>query len=123
MTSIVTKYLGPTNSRGARVAAQVSDYGSDMELYSRSLGKPGRLVVWWDHSLNVEDNHRAVALALAKRLEWSGEWIGGDAPGSAGYVFIRAHNTVRFTVEEAAPLDTNYDATIGRAAKRSGWEG
>lgn len=101
MTSIVTKFLSPTDHRGSRVSAQVSDYGSDMELYSRSKGRPGRLVVGWNHALNVEDNHKAVAMALAKRLEWSGEWIGADAPGSAGYVFVRASSFCRFTVEEA----------------------
>jgi hypothetical protein len=98
MTSIVTRFLGPTNSRGARIAAQVSDYGSDMERYSRENGKPGRLIVAWDHGFCVEENHKRAAMALAQRLEWSGRWYGDDAPGSAGYVFTRG--AVQFFVEE-----------------------
>lgn len=100
MATIVTKYLGPTNYRGSRVAAQVSDYGSDLELYSRSTGKPGRIVLNWDHALNPEDNHKAAAFTLAQKLEWSGDWVGGDAPGSAGYVFVRPNSFCRFTVAE-----------------------
>lgn len=98
MPSIVTKWLSPTNYRGSRVVAQVSD-GSEMERYSRSQGKPGRLVVGWDHSYGVEENHKRAAMALARRLEWSGNWHGADAPGSAGYVFVRTPGTVQFTVE------------------------
>ena len=101
MISITTKFVGPTDHRGSRVAAQVSDYGSDMETNSRFNGRPGRLVVSWNHAHNPEENHRLAAFALAKKLGWDGEWIGGDSAGSSGYTFVRnlAH-APRFTVEQ-----------------------
>ena len=86
--SIVTKFLGPTNHRGSRVSAQVSDYGSDMEVNSRADGRPGRIVIDWDHRYNPAENHRRAAFALANKLGWDGEWIGGDAPRSEGWVFV-----------------------------------
>jgi hypothetical protein len=53
---IVTRFLGPTNHRGARVA--VSDnYHGDVR----------RITVSWDHALNPAQNHAAAARAwLAK---------------------------------------------------------
>lgn len=97
MISIITKFLGPTNTRGSRVSATLSDHGSEM---ARASDKPSRIVVDWDHRHNPEENHRLAAFALAKRLGWDGEWVGGDAPGSAGYVFVRAlAHAPRFTVE------------------------
>ena len=52
--AIVTKYLGPTNTRGARVKA-TCDAGS--------------VTVAWDYALNEEDNHNAAARALILKLE------------------------------------------------------
>lgn len=100
MASIVTKFLGPTNHRGARVVAQVSDYGSPIERAARAEGKPGRLVVDWDYRAGVEGNHANAAKALAKALDWDGAWTGGEAPGGAGYVFVRPGH-VDFYVEPA----------------------
>jgi hypothetical protein len=100
MISITTKYLGPSNVRGARVSAQVSDYGLEQERFSRENGNGGRLVVYWNHAHNPEENHRLAAFALAKRLGWDGEWIGGDSAGSSGYTFVRNLSFApRFTVE------------------------
>jgi hypothetical protein len=70
--AIVTKFHGPTNHRAARVKA-TADAGS--------------VTLAWDHRLNVEDNHRAAALALASRYGWPTDMIGGGLPGS-GYVFV-----------------------------------
>ncbi len=55
MQAIKTKYLGPTNTRGARIKA---------ECYSRSLTQP------FAYELNEEDRHIKAALALAEKLEW-----------------------------------------------------
>lgn len=63
--AITTKYLGPTDKRGARIVASC---------------EAGRIVVGWNDSLEQFPNHRAAALALAKRLGWGGPWVGG-APG------------------------------------------
>jgi hypothetical protein len=72
--AIVTKFHGPTNHRGARVKA-TADAGS--------------VTVSWDHSLCIEANHRAAALALASRYGWPLDMVGGGLPGS-GYVFVYA---------------------------------
>ena len=74
--AISTRYLGPTNHRGARIAASC---------------EAGRLVLGWDDGLDVFANHQKAALALAAKLGWKGPWVGG-APGkrSLGYVFVDA---------------------------------
>lgn len=73
--AIQTRYIGPTNFRGARVKAQAD---------------AGALVVSWDHALNAEGNHRAAAEALRTKLGWNAEHygclIGGSLPGK-GYAF------------------------------------
>ena len=51
--AIVTKFLGPTNSRGARIVARA---------------QAGKITVSWDHSLNVDANHTAAARALAEKM-------------------------------------------------------
>lgn len=65
MQAIVTNYHGPTNARGSRVTA---------------TAQAGRLTIPWDHSKNRDDNHRAAALALARRLHWRGTWATGTLP-------------------------------------------
>ena len=71
--AIETKYLGPTNHRGARIAA-TTESGI-------------RVVLNWDHSMSPQDNHTAAARAVAEAREWNGEWCGGST--KAGYVFVR----------------------------------
>ena len=69
--AIVTKYLPPTNYRGARVKAK-ADAGS--------------VTLSWDYELGVPENHRAAALALMARLGWDWPIAGGALP--AGYAFV-----------------------------------
>lgn len=71
--AIVTKWFGPTNSRGSRVKAKAA---------------AGSITVSWDYGLNVADNHAAAARALADKLGWPGAWVGGGTPGEDGYVFV-----------------------------------
>jgi hypothetical protein len=66
MQAIQTRFLGPTNHRGARVVAWCD---------------AGRLVVSWDHSLSVEPNHAAAASALRVKLDWPGDMVSGALPG------------------------------------------
>lgn len=72
--AIVTKHLGPTNTRGSRVKA---------------IADAGHIVVHWNHRLGVVENHTAAAQALANKLGWLGEWSGGSIPGS-GFAFVNA---------------------------------
>lgn len=83
--AITTKYLGPSNVRGARVKATC---------------EAKTIILPWDHSLNVNDNHRAAARKLAEQLEWSGTWYGG-APIGSGYCFVLADEPA-FAVAKAA---------------------
>ena len=68
MQAILTKYHGPTNTRGSRISAAAS---------------AGKIFVEYDHALDLEGNHRAAAGALAVKLKWSDgfEIVTGCLPG------------------------------------------
>lgn len=73
MTAIVTKYLGASNTRGARITA-------------RAMGH--WVTVPYDHSSGSEANHRRAADALVKKMAWefAGKMISGEL--EHGYVFV-----------------------------------
>ncbi len=78
--AIATKYLGPTNHRGARVKA-TCDAGS--------------VTVAWDYSFAATENHLFAARHLAEKLSWTDgmyfdDWAGG-AIGN-GYVWVYVDN-------------------------------
>jgi hypothetical protein len=70
--AIVTEFHGPTNKTAARIFAKAD---------------AGRLVVSWDHSKSIEDNHRRAAEMLCRKLQWDGVLAGGTLPGR-GYAFV-----------------------------------
>jgi len=72
--AITTKFIPPTNHRPSRVKA---------------TAEAGSITVSWDYALNVTDNHKAAAVALADRYGWPTDMIGGGMPGG-GYAFVRA---------------------------------
>lgn len=71
--AIVTKFLGPTNTRGSRVKATAQAGSITLEL---------------DYARSREDNHRMAARVLANKLDWSGVWDGGWLPDGQG-VFVQ----------------------------------
>ena len=76
--AIVTKYHGPTNVRGSRISARAD---------------AGRVIVSYDHALDISGNHKAAAQALADKLGWTEAkgypaLAGGALPGNAGYCFV-----------------------------------
>jgi hypothetical protein len=77
MKAIQTKFMGPTDFKGARVKAWIE-------------GIP--LVMPWNHGLEAVDNHGAAARALAVSLKWSGRLVGGSLPDPDGesmaWVFV-----------------------------------
>jgi hypothetical protein len=88
MQAIQTRYIGPTNYRGSRVVAWC---------------EAGKLIHQWDHSLNVDQNHREAARKLADKLGWIGgyysEMVGGALPNpNAGYAFVFANDELRFGI-------------------------
>ena len=87
MQTITTKWLAPTNYRVSRIKARAS-------------GGKEALILSWDYALGSEENHRLAAMALATKLEWDGEWIGGESPDECGHTYVRALSfSPRFTVE------------------------
>jgi len=81
MQAIITKYIGPTNTRGSRIQAKC---------------EAKTIYVGYDHSLNAEGNHVAAAKELAEKLGWTGEWLNGGT--ASGYVFVCTGYCERFTV-------------------------
>lgn len=71
--AIVTKYHGPTNTRGSRISATAD---------------AGRITVPYHYGMSQEANHRAAAEALTVKLEWEGELVGGSMPGGKGNVYV-----------------------------------
>lgn len=74
MMAIQTKFLGPTNFRGARVKA-FTEY------------KGHAVTVSYDYGLGVEGEHDRAFLALASKREWFGIWVRGGSPDKAGYTY------------------------------------
>lgn len=72
MKAIVTKYMGPTNFRGARIKASDEDGNN--------------ITIGYDHALNSEDAHRKAAEALRDKMKWQGKLICGSL--KHGYVFV-----------------------------------
>lgn len=79
MQAIVTKYHGPTDHNGSRITARAD---------------AGRISVSWDYALNDEQNHDAAALALAVKLGWAVDLVGGGLPTRDGnaYVMVKTYN-------------------------------
>jgi hypothetical protein len=78
MQAIATKYLGPTNSRGARVKATC---------------QAGSVVIAWDDADDVDQNHMNAALALCNKFAWAEDCnlVWGGLPNGEGnaYVLVR----------------------------------
>lgn len=74
--AIITKYLGPTHCRGGRIKAKCDAKA---------------IIIPWDHSLSVEDNHRLAAKTLAAELGWVAGWIGGCLPSDSPYNYCFVH--------------------------------
>jgi hypothetical protein len=73
--AIVTKFLGPTNFRGARVKA---------------TAQAGSVTIGWDDALDTDANHTAAATALANKFGWleRNTMVGGASPDGCGNVYV-----------------------------------
>lgn len=71
--AIETKYLGPTNYRGARIKASA---------------QAGSVTISYDHALDVDDNHMRAAQALARKFGWFGVVFGGGNAKGTGNVYV-----------------------------------
>jgi hypothetical protein len=63
MKAIETRYIGPTNTKGARIVAADSD--------------GNRVTIGYPHELSGEAVHRKAAEALRDKMGWTGELIAG----------------------------------------------
>jgi hypothetical protein len=76
MQAIITKYFGPTNSRGSRIKAQCA---------------AGSITIDYPHELSGMDCHAAAAKALVHKLGWDNENYGdllGGTLHNGDYVFV-----------------------------------
>ena len=74
MKAIETRYLGPTNTKGARIVAHDMDNN--------------RIVVDYTATLTLIKSYRAAAEALRDKMGWRGELVGGAT--KRGYTFVFA---------------------------------
>ena len=74
MKAIETRYVGPTNTRGARIIARDSDNN--------------RVTISYPHELSGEAVHRKAAEALRDKMGWTGELISGGTKRGYCFVFV-----------------------------------
>ena len=84
MQAIITKYFGPTNTRGSRIKAQCA---------------AGSITIGYPYELSGMDCHVAAAKALVNKLGWNdanyGGLRGGQLPnGDYAFVFDNALSKV-----------------------------
>lgn len=84
MNVIVTKYLGHTPTKPARIVAQASN------------GQ--RAIISYPHELNGGEAHAKAAKVLLERLQWPGEWIHGDLSQDKCVFLCNHPHAIRFIV-------------------------
>lgn len=73
--AIVTSFLNPTETKGARVKAR---------------SESGSMIIPWDHELSLHQNHEAACLALLQRKGWTGDYVGAILPfGKGEFVWVK----------------------------------
>ena len=78
MQTIETRYHGATNCKPSRISATASGSGK-------------RVFASYDHSMDIDGNHKAAAAKLLEAMDWRGQYIGGHT--KAGMVFVNADNS------------------------------
>ena len=73
MKAILTKYMGPTESRGSRVVAYTTDQ---------------RVSIPYDSSLDDYEVYEKAAHALMRKMGWSGRIVGGSYKNNWIFVFV-----------------------------------
>lgn len=74
MQAIETKFLGPTNTKGARVKASA---------------QAGSVTIPFDYESWVEQAHDQALRALVAKLGWWGVWARGSKADGTGSVYVR----------------------------------
>lgn len=71
--AIFTKFVGPTNHRGARIKVSCD---------AKTITVP------WNYEKDVDFNHIDARNALVEQLGWSGKWEMGSAPAKSKVGFV-----------------------------------
>ena len=90
MQAIETKFLGPTNTKGARIKASA---------------RAGSVTVSYEYGPGVDGAHDLAVIALVTKLEWWGVWARGGKADGTGNVYVcisRSHD-----IRTPHPLCTN----------------
>ena len=74
LKAITVRFVGPTNTRGARFVA-TDNNGNTQTMHQ-------------DYSLPVEESHRRAAQALADKMQWRGKLVGGWQGHKSVWVFL-----------------------------------
>lgn len=72
MQAITTKFIAATNTRGSRIKA--------------TAGQGQSITVGYDHSARCA--HREAAIALIKKLDWSGDLVWCEGGTETGFVYV-----------------------------------
>lgn len=72
MQAIITKYSGPTNTKGSRIKASCA---------------AGSVTIDYPHELSGMDCHAKAAYALLAKMHWDYKLVGGQLP-SQEYAFV-----------------------------------
>ena len=74
MQAIVTKFIGPTNHKGARIKASA---------------QANSVTVSYEYGADGQDGaHDLAAKALIREMGWFGTWIRGATPDGCGNVYV-----------------------------------
>jgi hypothetical protein len=74
MKAIRVHYVGPSECRGSRIIADDGD--------------GHRIVMPYDHALNLDELYKAAAYALRDKMQWEGEMVGGGYKNAEYFVFV-----------------------------------
>lgn len=83
MQAIQTRFIGTTNTRGARIKAF-------------SEGFPRGVTVPFEYGEGLEEAHDVAARAFIVAHKWYGTWVRGGSPDGRGNVYVclkREHET------------------------------
>jgi hypothetical protein len=87
MIAILTKYIGPTNSRGSRIKAYTADWG-DRKGFSVTIPYP------YEHSQEMSHFLAVKALVKKHNLDWNLDEMRYGST-EKGYVFCFNHSIVK----------------------------
>lgn len=109
MQAILTRYMNPTNTRGAKIKATAA---------------AGSVTINYPHGLSEEDAHRAAAQALVQKLGWVpphyGALHGGQLPsGDWCFVMVPSPAANARAVLLAAIAEGQFSSTLDEFARNT----